>query len=199
VNEPLPREVAGFLRRHWWHLLLLIPGALLVTIIHEAAHAAAVIAQGGTVTEFVWWPSHREWGHIQFTFPAGTHYSDFLISLAPGLLSVTLAVTTAAITFWRQPKSYAGASWVFVWLYCVPVLDVAYAAFPYLAGKQNDFAMAFGKPAAGSTVWIVLVALVFLALGYFVQRQLYREARLSPLAYLALSGSVGVAVVAVTM
>lgn len=194
MNEPVPQGVALYLRRHWWHLLLAVPGALLITIVHEAAHAVAVLLQGGHVTEFVWWPSRREWGHTQFTFPVGAAYSGLLISIAPYLVWMGVSLATAVSVHWRRPKTYGGASLVFVWLYCAPVLDIANTALPYLTGKSNDFFHAFGNPGALVTVGLVAFASICALGGYFVQWLLYRDQRLSPLAYLVLSVSLGVGV-----
>lgn len=48
------RECGRFFKRHWFHFVLMIPGAVLYTMLHEGMHALAVILQGGRVIEFVW-------------------------------------------------------------------------------------------------------------------------------------------------
>ena len=76
-------EIGQFIRRHLWQLLLLVPGALLVTATHEAAHAVAVVLQGGTVREFRWLPTWSNWGSVSYQFPAGVEHSGVIVSLAP--------------------------------------------------------------------------------------------------------------------
>lgn len=63
------REIWTFMRRHWLHVLLVPPGALLVTLLHESAHAVAVWIQGGTILEFVWQPTKQLWGMSAMILP----------------------------------------------------------------------------------------------------------------------------------
>ena len=78
-----PGTLAGawrFLRRCWWQLLLLPPGCILITALHEAAHALAVIWQGGEVTKFVVLPAGDHWGYVRYEFPDGVAPSNFWIT-----------------------------------------------------------------------------------------------------------------------
>jgi hypothetical protein len=76
-----------------------------------------------------------------------------------------------------------------LWLVlCIPLGDIANAAFPYLTGERNDLWFTFGPPTLLITFAIALAAVIAIAAGYPVQARLYREHRLRPAAYLALSG-----------
>ncbi len=41
-------EIGAYLKAHWVHGVLCLPAILTVTVVHELAHALAVLAQGGT-------------------------------------------------------------------------------------------------------------------------------------------------------
>lgn len=187
IVMPLIQEMWIFVRRHWWHLLLLIPGAVLVTILHEATHAVAILVQGGTVREFVWLPERGSWGHVAYDFPPGAGYSRTIVALAPTALWLSLAVVACLLCLRTTTFSYRSASVVFLWLFVIPLADVAHAAFPFLAGGVNDYASAFGRPAAASAVAIAIATIVAWMSGYFVQLRLYREHALTVLAYAILS------------
>lgn len=184
----LAHEVFGFLKAHWIHALLAIPLAIGFTIVHEAAHAVAVLIQGGTVLELVWVPRGNQWGHIQYEFPPGSRYSAFFISVAPYLFWTLCAVVCMTVALVRGPAlSFRLASTIFVWLYVAPLADIANAAFPYLAGSENDFMSAFGPANNLITVLIPFEAAVTVGVGFYVHRRLYRGAALSLGAYLILS------------
>jgi hypothetical protein len=180
-------ETLDFFRRHWPHLPLLLPGALLVTILHESAHAVAVLIQGGTLSRFVWLPEAGRWGYVSYEFPAGVPYSEFLISIAPYLLWLLLAIFTFLVSLSGQKFAHWKASVLYFWLFVIPLADIANTAFPYLAGRDNDFRSAFGQPSLFIGLSIVLVGVLTVIGGYCVQSRLYREDRLSPSSYLALS------------
>jgi hypothetical protein len=88
---PVLSGIRLFVRAHLWHLLVLAPGLLLATLLHEAAHAAAVVGQGGHVEQFAWIPSLQEWGYVTYRFPKRAAYSEFAISIAPHLVALGLA------------------------------------------------------------------------------------------------------------
>lgn len=181
------REMGAFLRRHWPHLLLAVPGALLVTILHEAAHAAVVLAQGGTLLEFVWLPGGGSWGHVAHDFPAGMSYSSFAISIAPYVLWLGFAALALLLSLRRRKHAFWLASVIYFWLFVVPLADIANAAFPYLGGAANDFLSAFGPPSMDAELLIGLACVVAIAIGHWLQRRLYREEGLGLAPYLALS------------
>ncbi|MFW5857433.1 MAG: hypothetical protein ACOCX4_06110 [Planctomycetota bacterium] len=193
------RDAAGYLRRHWVHLVLMAPGVVGYTALHEAAHALAVVGQGGTVTEFVIWPTPARWGHVRWTFPAGAEPSRFLISIAPYLLVVAFVLLAGVLAAVRRtwPQWAAGA--IFLYLVVAPQADVANAALPWLLGRENDFRSAFGPPTALGAVLVGVTVLIGLGINWGLQRRLYGEHALGPGGYLLLAGGalLGVACIAI--
>lgn len=176
-------EIWAFLKRHWIQGILLVPGALAVTVVHEAAHAAAVVASGGTVTQFVVIPGGREWGHVAYRFPLGVVPPSRWIAFAPYLLWVFMSLLALVLSRRTRPFSRSIAAILWIWLYVVPLADVANAAFPYLAGGDNDFRTAFGAPGLLAWIGIGLFGLWACLAGYPIQRRLYRDDSLSEGAY----------------
>lgn len=194
------QETLRFVRRHWPHLLLAVPGAIAVTIVHESAHAIAVLLQGGRLTRFVWLPSAGRWGFVSYEFPIGVPYSRLAILLAPYGLWLLLALGTAAAAFYGSVTSFRKASLLYFWLFFVPLADIANTAFPYLAGTTNDFRFIFGEPSVLLVGGLIgLATALAVVAGYIVQRRLYLEDSLSAPSYFALSGIVLVLLVALTV
>lgn len=191
-------ETLSFIRRHWPHLLMVVPGVVVVTILHESAHAIAVLLQGGTLSQFVWLPSTGKWGYISYDFPEGVSYSSLSISLAPYCFWLLLVILAAVVSF-RREVIYWKASLLYFWSFVVPLADIANTAFSYLAGKNNDFRSAFGQPSVFVGLIIGLVCALTVIGGYYVQRRLYGEDRLSAPSYLALSSVVLVIIVTITV
>jgi len=160
---------------------------IFVTLVHEAAHAGAVLIQGGQVLEFAWLPTSEEWGHIYYEFSPSSHYSSSFIGLAPYLLWLALVGLACLLSLRRRAYSFGAASSIFFWLYVVPLGDIGNTAFPYLRGSYNDFTYPFllyHSLIPGVAVASVLLAVV---LGFGVQRRLYGESALSLGAYLVLA------------
>jgi len=177
-------ELWRFAKGHW-HVPLLLPPMLIVfTILHEAAHALAVLLQGGRVTEFVWLPSRGEWGHIRYTFPNGVSWDHRLIALAPYLLALAAIALALLLCLRRRPWPHTIASMIFAWLYLAPLAELANVAGPWLLGKPNDLAAVIPHPRAAHTAILVTAAFVAVALGWPLQRRLYRDHALSTPAYL---------------
>lgn len=185
--DSLGAGLFAFFKGHWLHVFFAAPGALLVTVAHEAAHCAAALVQGGTVTEFVWLPGGGYWGHMRYEFPQGVRYSSFVISIAPYVFWLVVAAGVALLSLRRRAYPFWLASTLFVWGFVVPLADVANAAFPYLAGAHNDLRSAFGWPTAVAGLVVALLTLVAMAVGFVVQRRLYRERALGPLPFVVLS------------
>ena len=177
------QEIWVFLKRHWIQGLLLVPGALAVTVVHETAHAAAVMVSGGEITQFVVIPVGLEWGHVAYRFPAGVVPPSRWIALAPYLLWVFLSLWVLALSRRARPFSRSAAPFLWIWLYVVPLADVANAAFPYLLGGDNDFRTAFGAPGIAAWLGIGLAGWMVCLGGYPIQRRLYRGDALSAAAY----------------
>jgi len=180
-------EIRLFVRAHLWHLLLLAPGLLLATLVHEAAHAVAVVGQGGQVRQFTWIPSLQEWGSVAYRFPNGAAHSEFVISLAPYLVALGLAGLATLASYRRRPWSYRAASMWYLWGFLVPLAEIANTVFAWLAGADNDLLEAFGQPTLGGFAAVGCVVLGGLLWGGWLQRRLYRERALSLGAYVALS------------
>jgi hypothetical protein len=182
----LKTELVSFFRLHWPHLLIAIPAALLITVLHEFAHAAAVLAQGGEVLEFSMLPSESEWGHVEFKFPSDADFSPALIALAP--YGAALAVCAMAGLLGLKPGGYAPwlASSIFVWFYVAPLGEVGNAAIPYLFGEQNDLAEPLGRPGMLEWMGTVALALAGSVFGYPLQRRLYGTRAISLRTYAVL-------------
>lgn len=158
-------EIWNFMRRHWPHLLLAVPGAFLFTLVHESAHAVAVLLQGGTINKFVWLPVEDKWGYITYDPPAWPGFSHFFVGIAPYLLWSSLATVVALLSLRRRPYAFWAASSLYFWLFAAPLADIANTAFPYLIGRSNDFAHAFGAPSWDALFLIALLTLMALAAG----------------------------------
>lgn len=182
------RESGRFLRGHLAHVVLSpLFGLTLVTVLHEAAHALLVLAQGGRVLEFSFLPGGGSYGHVRY---AGAVPFPALVSLAPYLMWGTLAVGTMALAWARPRLPFWITSSLFVWAFAVPLLDIGNAAVGWLAGgRANDLAHAFGRPTALDALGVAFLAIAAIAAGYFVQRRLYRERALGCAGY-ALTGAV---------
>ena len=180
-------EIRLFVRAHLWHLLLLAPGLLLATLVHEAAHAVAVIGQGGQVRQFTWIPSLQEWGSVSYQFPNGAAHSEFVISITPYLVALGLAGLATLVSFRRRAWSYRMASVWYIWTFLVPLAEIANATLAWLAGADNDLLEAFGQPTLPAFIAVGCVVLGCLFWGGWLQRRLYREHALGLAAYAVLS------------
>ncbi len=182
-------EVRSFLKRHWPQVLLALPMAAAITVGHEAAHAGAVLIQGGRIVEFSWLPNLGEWGHVRYTFPPGVAFSSQAIGLAPYCLWLSVAATAAGFARVPKPMPQFLAATVFVWLFVAPLADIANTAFPYLLGAANDFRKAFGAPSALAWMLVAAGSVLAAVVGFAVQRHLYRDHALSVPAYAILCGA----------
>ncbi len=185
---PLIVEILRFCKRQWFVLPAVIPALVLFTLFHEAAHAAAVVLQGGRIVEFVWLPTGGLWGHIRYHF-SDENYSATTIAAAPYVMWLAASTFAAVLSLSRRKFPFVLASFIFVWLYVAPAADIANTAFPYVLGSRNDFFSVFGKPSPALTATLVVCCMVYVAAGFFVQRRLYRQDALSGRAYLALVAS----------
>jgi hypothetical protein len=183
-----------FARGHWIHLLLApLLGLTLVTFLHECAHAALVLVQGGQLLDFSFLPSARGFGYVSYNFPPGADYSVVAISLAPYLMWTAIAAATLLVALlWRipgrpeRPEGARGtgipfwaASTLFCWFFAVPLGDCAMACAGYLLGARNDLFHALGPPDEGIALVLALLGVYALLLGFGLQRLLYRERSLS--------------------
>src|SRR5688500_20268517 len=90
-------ELWRFSKGHWPHFLLAIPGLVLWTVLHESAHALAVVLQGGQVTKFVWLPTRERWGYVECN-SSDPHLSEFAIALASSGVWLLLALMAGGLS-----------------------------------------------------------------------------------------------------
>ncbi len=178
------RELWAFLKPHWPHLIAAVPMVVGVTLLHESAHALAVVVQGGEVIEFRVLPSATHWGRVRYTFDAGQPFSRFAVSVAPYVMWLGCMLATAALSAMARGRwpMWLGAT-AMVWGYVVPWGDIFNHWASWLMGDVNDFTRAFGEPGpVGGLLFAVVVGAV-VAAGYPVQRGLYGPRALRPVAY----------------
>lgn len=169
-------DIPRFLKSHWPHIVLAIPGAIAITAFHETAHCLAVWLQGGSVTSFVCFPSDGKWGEMGYEFAAGVPYSGALIAIAPYVASLALCLVALVLAARGRRWSFSVASAIFVWLFIVPVADIANASIPYLIrNADNDLRHAFGEVNPVAWVFAATLAMALAAVGYWIQSRLYRE------------------------
>jgi len=192
-------EILLFLKKHWIHILIGIPMVVGWTILHELAHCVAAWVQGGNVTEFVWLPSAQGWGHMRYSNSEFTPLMGQLVSLAPYFLWTALCLVAVLLSRRSGGWSFKGASTIFVWLFIVPVADMANTAVPYvLWGRDNDFYSAFGAPGLLLTLGIAVFGLLLFAGGFALNKRLYRDSALGACAYTTLAAVAGTLVVGIT-
>ncbi|MFT4548188.1 MAG: hypothetical protein ACI8XO_004181 [Verrucomicrobiales bacterium] len=192
-------EVLQFLKRIWWHFLLLLPGCILVTVLHEAAHALVVILQGGEIVEFVVLPDGAHWGFVRYVFPDGQEYSELAVALAPYFMWIGFAACASVLGWLPIRWKFWSASMIFLWLFVVPLGDLGNAAFPWVfVGADNDFRAGLGEAGASAALGIVLLLGGAFYWGYILQRRLFREAALGWAGFGSLFGLVVVGLVLLT-
>lgn len=186
MSKALKTELPAFFKGHWPMLLVAPPMAVFFTLLHEAAHAFAVVVQGGTLTEFVWLPTWHGWGHISYKFPLDAEFSSRAISIAPYFMWVMFSCTAALLSLRKRAWPFWFAATVFVWMFAAPLMDIAHNGIPYLCGVNNDFASAFGPPGFDVLTAFAVAGVISAIGGFAVQRRLYRERALSVKAYIIL-------------
>ncbi|MDX9975244.1 MAG: hypothetical protein RBU21_19810 [FCB group bacterium] len=189
-------QALRFVWSHWVHVLLCVPMLVGVTVIHELAHAAAVLLQGGSVTRISVWPSGGSWGSIYWLHPKiGPAHSSW-VSLAPYILWLALAAVAACVALAPRRKPFWLASTVFVWCYAVPVLDVANAVAGYAYDAGGDLGAVFGASLTERVAIAALSGIVLCGAGFPVQRGLYGKRALGLGGYALLSALAVAAMVA---
>jgi len=180
------KETLEFIRRNLWQMLLLVPGAIAITIVHEAAHAVAVLVQGGELLAFSFIPNGQHWGYVQYEFGDVPH-SRFAISIAPYLfwLAAACGVSLLALLPIRWP--FWLGCFVLLWCFVLPIGDIANAYVPWAwFGTSNDFAHAFATAGWFDRLLTIVALPVVLVWGWLVQRGILRDESLSVGAYLLL-------------
>jgi hypothetical protein len=161
----IEHKTLTFLKKNWWHVILLIPGVTFITFLHEFAHAVAVKIQGGKVIEFVWFGDTNHWGHVRYSFPKGVEYNDMVISLAPYGSALVLFLIGCSLAFFFKDKIYLLSSFIFVWHIILPIAEIAHALLPYsFYNAENDFHHAFGI----SEWYYAFIALIYIILACLI-------------------------------
>lgn len=197
--KQLLQDIAAFSKSHWPHVIIAIPAAIAFTALHELAHCVAVWVQGGSVIDFAWLPSLEEWGHMQYSFPMEARYSGTAVSLSPYAFWILFCLLAGILALRAAPWRFWFASTIFVWLFIVPLADIANTAAPYLLlDSNNDFRRAFGP----SRPWFYAAAIAFGAVsaccGFFLNRRLYRQRAVRLPAYCLLAGTTAIVVLAIS-
>jgi hypothetical protein len=194
------KDIVTFFRGHWPHVIIAIPAAVAFTSLHELAHCVAVWVQGGSVTEFVWLPSGSEWGHMRYCFPPGVSYNSIAVSLSPYVFWALFCLVAGILSLRRRRWPFWFASTLFVWLFIVPLADIANTALPYLAfGSDNDFRHAFGPPRPAFALAAGICGVVAAVYGYLLNQRLYRDRAVGIFAYCVLALTALLALGAVTI
>jgi hypothetical protein len=180
------RELGGFLRRHWAHLVLSpLLGFVFCSALHEGAHAAAVVVQGGTIEQFRCWPGEGYLGYIDYDFSPGAVYSRRAVSAAPFVASIAFAIALIFIAFYLQSTPFWLGSSVFAWGWIASFGNIGIGTAGYLRGNKGaDLTKVFGHLRIGPAVLMLGTLAMGCILGFYLQRRLYRESALSARAYL---------------
>lgn len=179
------RELCAFLCRHWVHLLLSpLLGFGFCSALHEGAHAAAVVAQGGTIGEFRCWPGNGYLGYVAYDFPAGTEYSRKSISAAPFVLSLTLAAMSFSVVVSIEPLPFWLGSSIFAWGWIASLGTIGIGMAGYLRGSKGaDLTKVFGHRSIVPAALMLGTLALGCFLGFYLQRRIYLGSALSPPAY----------------
>ncbi|MFT5583027.1 MAG: hypothetical protein ACI9VR_000604 [Cognaticolwellia sp.] len=174
-------QLGRFLRSHWWHLLLAVPMAVVVTAVHELAHAAAAKAFGAEIGHIWVLPGHGTWGHMSYTLADPNPSAHFWVSLAPGLLGLMVGLIGLVLSL-RSWRPWAG-SLLFVWGIVVPLLEPMYALVHWLMGAENDGFGAFGTPSWIGAACTLAYGGIVVFLGWEAHGSLYGERALTPVPF----------------
>ena len=193
------QDIVSFFKGHWPHVILAIPAAVAFTAAHEFAHCFAVWMQGGSVTDVVWLPSGSEWGHMQYSFPSGVEYSAAAVSLSPYAFWVCSCLLAGILSLRRSVWPFWCSSTIFVWLFILPLADIANTAAPYfLCDTDNDFRHAFGPSQTTFAVVAMVFAVGVAICGFLLNKRLYRDRSVGFPAYCALATAAVLIVLAVS-
>ncbi len=164
----------------------------------DASAAKVHSDRRGRVIDFVWWPSGTEWGHMQYVFPSGTPYSPTAISLSPYAFWIFFCLLAWLLSFKRSAWPFWAASTLYIWLFVVPLADIANTALPYILwDANNDFQRAFGPVRPMFTFLAIALAVSAVSAGFSMNRRLYRERAVGGRAYGILAVAAALLVLAV--
>jgi hypothetical protein len=142
-----------------------------VTFLHEAAHAVVAVALGGTVTEFAFLPGPQALGHVRWQPPPNAPaWMGEAVSVAPYVMWSAVAGGTLLLAGLRIPIHRWIAAGIFYWCYFVPLGDIAWNLY----GGRGDLAVGGADGLLVQAIGTVALLGAF-ALGYGVQRRLFRQ------------------------
>jgi hypothetical protein len=179
-------RVGRFIRANAAYLMLAPLLALVGTIVHEAAHAAAGVVLGAKVESVRVWPRLVDhgilWGSVRLDRDVEP---SWLVDLAPAIVWTALAASALAWLPRVHRRVFARTSYMFAFL--LPLADVSMSLAGLFTGDANsdDY-----KALHGHELAVAFAALVyfgaFLALGWRVFRVSYGDA-LSRTEYVAIA------------
>ncbi len=160
-----------------------------VTFLHEAAHAVAAIALGGTVTEFSFLPGPQHLGHVRWQPPPNAPpWMGDLVSVAPYVMWSLLAAATILFARLRLRVNRWLAAAIFFWCYFIPIGDIAWNLY----GGRGDLAIGGLDGMALQAIGTALLIAAFVG-GHGVQRRLFGDRAVDVRGYLACALALGAA------
>jgi hypothetical protein len=142
-----------------------------VTFLHEAAHAVVSLALGGTVTEFAFLPGAQALGHVRWEPPPhAPAWMGEAVSVAPYVMWAAVAAGTLLLAGLNVRIHRWVAAGIFYWCYFVPLGDIAWNLY----GGRGDLAVGGADGLIMQVIGAVALLAAF-ALGYGVQRRLFRQ------------------------
>lgn len=174
-EEPAIGVASGLGRFCALHLPHLVVAPVLlfffVTFLHEMAHVAAVLLQGGVVTSFRIVPDGATFGAVSYERPETGPWSADLVAVAPYLLWSLSAAAVMAVAALPGRLHPALASTLFIWGYVAPVADIGWNLAAGVLGEGDLAVPGFLGPLVhGAGLLLLFVAYV---IGFWVQRRLY--------------------------
>jgi hypothetical protein len=160
-----------------------------VTFLHEAAHAVAAIALGGTVTEFAFLPGPDALGHVRWEAPPhAPPWLHDLVRVAPYVMWSAVATVTILLAWRRGRVGRWAAAAIFFWGYFIPIGDIAWNLY----GGRGDLAIGGMDGLVLQAIGTVALLVAFAA-GYPVQRRLFGERAVGIGGYVACAFALGAA------
>ncbi len=176
-------ELRSWARRHWFHILISPVAFFLYTVVHECAHAFAAAAQGATITEFSVIPNGESLGYMNYQFSEGSYGDRDLVSIAPYVLWSLCMIGVVLLSTRKRGYSFPLASTLFLWGFLGAWGDIALAGMSWVNAGRGDWGHVLGESTPIDALAMSLAWVCVLALGYLVQRRLYRSAALSKASY----------------
>ena len=160
-----------------------------VTFLHEAAHALAAIALGGTVTEFAFLPGPEALGHVRWEPPPhAPPWLGDLVRVAPYVMWSAVASAVILLAWRRVRVGRWLAAAIFFWGYFIPIGDIAWNLY----GGRGDLAIGGVDGLALQAIGTAALLGAFAA-GYPVQRRLFGDRAVGAGGYVACAFALGAA------